>query len=144
MEKSRKEEKNKKFTSTLKNKMFRGYEKVRNKFHNNNLDIIDNFQRFSYDNSNLYLNDLDKKNSYSNEKLEMKDKFVKTNNFNSLNNINIQHLSKIKKDDYNNILNKLFFTTSNIINKNYLKNKKPSLNLRNFNYNIKESSNDIK
>ena len=144
MEKSRKEEKNKKFTSTLKNKMFRGYEKVRNKFHNNNLDLNDNFQRFSYDNSNLYLNDLDKKYSYSNEKLEMKDKFVKTNNFNSLNNINIQHLSKIKKDDYNNILNKLFFTTSNIINKNYLKNKKPSLNLRNFNYNKKDSSNDIK
>ena len=144
MEISKKEEKNKKFTTTIKNKMFKGYEKVRNKFHNNNLDINDNFQRFSYDSesySNYFLNDLDKKNSYSNEKLKMKDKFIQKNNFNNLNNINIQHLSKIKKDDYNNILNKLFFTTSNIINKKY---KKPSLNIKNFDYNIKESTNDIK
>ena len=144
MEKIKKEEKNKKFTSTLKNKMFRGYEKVRNKFHNNNLDINDYFQRFSYDKEkNFYLNDFDKKYSYSNEKLKINDKFMKTN-YNSLNNINIQHLSNIKKDDYNNILNKFFFTTSNIINKKCAKNKKPSINLKNFNYNIKESSNDIK
>ena len=144
MEKSKKEDKNKKFISTIKNKMFKGYEKVRNKFYNNLDDINDDFQRFSYDKenySNYILNDLDKKYSYSNEKLIMKNKSSRKNNFNSLNNINIQHLSKIKKDDYNNILKKLFFTTSNIINKKYTK---PNLNIKNFNYNIRESINDIK
>ena len=51
MERNRDEEKNKKFTSTIKNKMFKGYQKVRNKIHSN-LEIYDSIQRFSYNNEN--------------------------------------------------------------------------------------------
>ena len=143
MEKSRDEEKNKKFTSTIKNKMFKGYEKVRNKIHNNFVQT-DNFQRFSYDNEKIpnFINNLDKENNYSYEKKNFKSQF-KRNNLEKMNNISIQHLSKIKKDDYNNILNKLFFTTTNIFNQKLFKYKRPKINLEN-NNNITVTSYDIK
>ena len=143
MEKSRDEEKNKKFTSTIKNKMFKGYEKVRNKIHNNFVQT-DNFQRFSYDNEKIpnFINNLDKEKNYSYEKKNFKSQF-KRNNLEKMNNISIQHLSKIKKDDYNNILNKLFFTTTNIFNQKLFKYKRPKINLEN-NNNITVTSYDIK
>ena len=119
--------KNKKFTSTIKNKMFKGYEKVRNKMQNN-FDMTDSFQRFSYDsqtNTKYNLNRLEKEDNYSSKTINLNGKFTK-NNCNNLNNLSIEHLSKTKKDDYNNTLNKLFFTTSNIF-----KNKKPNLSFKN-------------
>ena len=67
----------------------------------------------------------------------------KRNNLEKMNNISIQHLSKIKKDDYNNILNKLFFTTTNIFNQKLFKYKRPKINLEN-NNNITVTSYDIK
>lgn len=138
MEKKRTEEKNKKFTSTIKNKMFKGYEKIRNKI-NTNLDTYDSFQRMSYDNERVIPvipYNIEKLNNNSTGR--NKDIFLK-NNYNSIMNIDIQHLSKIKKDDYNNILNSLFFTTSDIINtQKYLRNKKQNIN----NHNIKDSPNN--
>ena len=121
MEKIKDEEKNKKFTSAIKNKMFKGYEKVRNKI-NPNFDIYENFLKFSYD------------NNYNFEKIKQKEDKLLYNNINNINNLDIKNFSKIKKDDYNNILNKLFFTTSNVIkNQKYLKNKNSNISLNNDN-----------
>ena len=140
MERNRDEEKNKKFTSTIKNKMFKGYQKVRNKIHTN-LEIYDSIQKFSYDNENNNPYNFNFEKYFSNSKEKTKKDKLK-NSFNSIDHIDIQHLSKTKKDDYNNILNKLFFTTSNIIkNQKYIKNKKQNINFNN--YNIKDAVNDI-
>jgi hypothetical protein len=137
------EEKNKKFTSTIKNKMFKGYEKVRNKMQNNFSLENDVFQTFSYNKDLLNLSPYLKK-MYSNTNEKNKQK---SNNFqytlDDLTNLNIKHLSKTKKDDYNNILNKLFFTTSHIIKNQKLMNNK-KLNIINTNSNIIEDDNNLK
>ena len=134
------EEKNKKFTSTIKNKMFKGYEKVRNKIHTNFCLENDVFQTFSYNKDLLNLSPYLKK-LYSNTNEKNKHKSNKCQC--DLDNItNIKHLSKTKKDDYNNILNKLFFTTSHIIkNQKYMKSKR--LNIINTNSNIIEHANQL-
>ena len=143
MKESKDGEKNKKFTSAIKNKMFKGYEKVRNKMHTN-FCLDDNiFQTFSYDKvvSNLSPNKL--KNEYSNtyERINQNSKEFQYN-FDNFNNINIKNFSKTKKDDYNNILNKLFFTTSHIIkNQKYLRNKKQKV--IHTNYDIIEHANKL-
>ena len=144
MEKSKDEEKNKKFTSTIKNKMFKGYEKIRNKM-NMNFDLNDKFQRFSYDNekiSNFSPSNTSKYFNDSNSKLNQKDIYLNTN-VNNMNNLRIRNLSEVKKVDYNNTLNNLFFSTSNIIkNQKYIKGKKTNMIINNFNSN--NSPNNIK
>lgn len=140
MEKNKNKVKTIKLNSKIKNQILKDYE-VRNKM-NNNFDVNENFQKFSYDNEknpNFSLNNNEKEVSYSNSKVKYKEKFLQ-NNFNSMNNINIQYLSKIKRENHNNILNKLFFTTSNIFNQKYIKNRKPQITLNNLNNNL----NDIK
>ena len=61
--------------------------------------------------------------------------------YNDLKHFNIQHLSRDKKDDYNNTLNKLFYTTSNIIK--HKKNKLQNDLLVNSYYNMNFDQNNI-
>ena len=141
MEIKKDEEKRRKFASTIKNKMFKGYEKFRNKNYNN-FDINNKFRRFSHDNEKDPKYNIEKEYIILNDNIKIEDKILK-NKFNSMNNITISGLSKTKKEDYNNTLNKLFFTTSNIIkNQKGIKFKKPNIMISNFNSN--NNPNNIK
>ena len=140
MEKNKIEEKNKKFISTLKFRMFKGYEKIRNKT-NENL-IVPKLK-----NSNNYYRTFDKSlNNVSEDNLSFNNKNknhpFKTK-YDNLKNFNITHLSKVKKDDYDFTLNKLFFTTSDSIKNKKLKKLNKDL-LVNTNYDIKYDEENIK
>ena len=123
MEKNKEEEKNKKFSLTMKNKIIKEYQKLRNK--TNTGDFL---SKINSDNN--YYKTFDKSsNNMNEESYNSFDKYKKNSkaNYNELKNLKIQHLSKEKKDDYNNTLNKLFFTTSNIIKQRNNKEKRQLL-----------------
>ena len=118
MEKIDFEEKNKKYNSTIKNKLIKGYQKLRNKTNTNYFmpNIKENVKYFqTFEKSSNNLND-ESYNSYQDNKKKLRTNYI------DLKNLKIEHLSKEKKDDYNNTLNKLFFTTSNL-----MKQKKENL-----------------
>ena len=140
MEKNKIEEKNKKFISTLIFRMFKGYEKIRNKT-NENL-IVPKLK-----NSNNYYRTFDKSlNNVSEDNLSFNNKNknhpFKTK-YDNLKNFNITHLSKVKKDDYDFTLNKLFFTTSDSIKNKKSKKRNKDL-LVNTNSNINYDEGNIK
>ena len=123
MEKNKEEEKNKKFSLTMKNKIIKEYQKLRNK--TNTGDFLSKIN-----NDKNYYKTFDKSsNNMNEESYNSFDKYKKNSkaNYNELKNLKIQHLSKEKKDDYNNTLNKLFFTTSNIIKQRNNKEKRQLL-----------------
>ena len=126
------EEKNKIFNSTIKSKLIKGYQKLRNETNNNYFmpkekENINYFQTFEKSSNNL--ND-ESYNSFQDNKRQ-----VKINYFN-LKNLKIEPLSKVKKDDYNHTLNKLFFTTSNLIKHKKEKGKFKKNSLINSYYNL--------
>lgn len=102
---------NKKSSSSIKNKLLKGYSNVMNKTNINysipQIKYYNNFCQTS-DKSTSNLNE-ESYNSFQINKKHSKTNYI------PLKNLKIQHLSREKKDDYNNILNKLFHTTSSLI-----------------------------
>ena len=126
------EEKNKIFNSTIKSKLIKGYQKLRNKTNNNyyiqkDKENINYFHTFEKSSNNL--------NDESYNSLQDNKNQLKINYFN-LKNLKIEHLSKVKKDDYNHTLNKLFFTTSNLMKHRKEKRKFQKDSLINSYYNL--------
>ena len=138
MEKIINDEKQKKLSMSIKNKFLKGYQRIRNKTNTNYFipkikENINYYQTFDKSSNNL------SEESYNSFQIHKKNSMT---NYNDLKNLKIQHLSKEKKDDYNNTLNRIFFTTSNII-----KHKKDKLRedlLINSYYNMNLDQNDIK
>ena len=123
MEKIDFEEKNKKYNSTIKNKLIKGYQKLRNKTNTNYFmpNIKENVKYFqTFEKSSNNLND-ESYNSYQDNQKKLRTNYI------DLKNLKIEHLSKEKKDDYNNTLNKLFFTTSNLMKQKKENLKKKSI-----------------
>ena len=111
MENNKKDVNSRKLSYSLKNKLMKGYQNIMNKTNiNYNIPQIKKYNNFCqvFDKSSSNLND----ESYNS--FQINQKHSKTN-YIPLKNLKIQHLSREKKDDYNNILNKLFHTTSNLI-----------------------------
>ena len=136
MEKNKNDEKTQFNYSTIKNKLFKEYQHLRNKT-NPQYYIPESNERINYyrtfDKSSNILNE-ESHNSFDQNK-------KKTNaHYNNIKNLKIEHFSKIKKDDYNNTLNKLFFTTSNIIK--YKMNQNPKDSIINSYYNINLNDTD--
>ena len=102
---------NKKSSSSIKNKLLKGYSNVMNKTNiNYSIPQIKHYNNFcqTSDKSTSNLNE-ESYNSFQINKKHSKTNYI------PLKNLKIQHLSREKKDDYNNILNKLFHTTSSLI-----------------------------
>ena len=140
MEKIKNEENKKKLSSSIKNKFFKGY-KMRSKTNTDYFipKINENINFYqTFDKSSNNLNE-ESYNSFQNNKKNPKNSRT---SYNDLKHLNIQHLSRDKKDDYNNTLNKLFFTTSNIIK--HKKNKLQNDLLVNSYYNMNFDQNDIR
>ena len=125
------EEKNKKFNSKIKSKLIKGYLKLRNKTNTNHFlpktkENINYFQTFEKSSNNL---NEESYKSFQDNKKQLKRNYV------NLKHLKIEHLSKEKKDDYNYTLNKLFFTTSNLIKQKKEKAKFKRYSLINSYYN---------
>ena len=136
MEKIKDEEKKIKFISSIKKNILQDNQNIRNKTNTNY--FLSNSK-----NNNNYFQTFDKSSNNLNEdSYNSFDRFREKSrtNYNDLNNLQIQNLSKEKKDDYNNTLNKLFFTTSNIIK--HKNNKKQKQLLINSYYNMNLNLND--
>ena len=137
MEKIKNEEKQNHLSNSIKNRLLKGYQKLRNKTNTNyffpkKFGNVNYYQTFDKSSNNL------NEESYSSFQINKK---KSRTDYDGLKNLKIQHLSKEKKDDYNNTLNKLFFTTSNLI-----KRKKDKLQknlLINSYYNMNLDENDI-
>lgn len=129
------DEKNPKLSSALKKKMNKRFEKIKNQS-KHNLDSKE-FKTLSENNEkaqNLY--PIKSKKDFN----MIKENGRLTNyNFDNILNLN-KNLIKLRNEDYNNDLNNPFYTTSKVIKKQkFLKRKKPSINIANYNGNLENS-----
>ena len=139
MEKIKNEENQKKLSTSIKNKFFKGY-KMKSKTNTDYFipkinENINFYQTFDKSSNNL------NEDSYNSFQINKKNKKNSRASYNDLKHFNIQHLSRDKKDNYNNTLNKLFYTTSNIIK--HKKNKLQNDLLVNSYYNMNFDQNNI-
>ena len=139
MEKIKNEENQKKLSTSIKNKFFKGY-KMKSKTNTDYFipkinENINFYQTFDKSSNNL------NEDSYNSFQINKKNTKNSRASYNDLKHFNIQHLSRDKKDDYNNTLNKLFYTTSNIIKRK--KNKLQNDLLVNSYYNMNFDQNNI-
>ena len=137
MERNITEEKNKTMNSKLKNNPLKEYQKIRNK-------TKTNYYISKIKNDNNYYKTFDKSSIILNEEIYNSFQQKKENSrtiYNNLKQFKILNFSKERKNNYNNTLNKLFFTTSNILKHKKIDKKKDSI--VNTYYNMNQIDDDI-
>ena len=137
MERNITEEKNKKMNSKIKNNPLKEYQKIRNK-------TKTNYYISKVKNDNNYYKTFDKSSIILNEEIYNSFQQKKENSrtiYNNLKQFKILNFSKERKNNYNNTLNKLFFTTSNILKHKKIDKKKDSI--VNAYYNMNQIDDDI-
>ena len=140
MEFMKEEEKRKKFSTSLKNRKFKGYDKVRNKAYNKSNDF-NNYQTFTYNSEKKSNSSPFNFTKGGNSTINQNRKLLR-NNLVDIVGFKIQNFKNYNDNDPNG----LFYTTSRIMkSKNFIKGKnKFNSNNTSYNANVQDSAKEKK